>query len=69
MDHLESHLFRLRNIFIIRLCGIMRVEEPSQIVRTPGGPVEPLAGALLESNDGLLPDLLDGAGAGGLVPL
>jgi hypothetical protein len=67
--HLGPHRFSLRNTLIVRLCGIMRVEEPSQILRSPGDTIELLARALLEANDSLLPDLLYGRGATFLLRL
>jgi hypothetical protein len=60
--HLEPHRFSLRNTLIVRFCGIMRVEQPLQILGAPGDTIEFLARALVEANDGLLSDLLDGRG-------
>lgn len=60
--HLEPHRFGLRNVLVVRLCSIMRVEEPSQVLRALGDTIELLARALVEANNGLLPDLLYGRG-------
>lgn len=62
MYHLEAHGFGLCHILIVGLCGIMRVEEFSQIRRAPGDPIELLACALLKANNRLLPYVLDGRG-------